>query len=287
MNIFLTRNFYLFIITFFVVLIIFSCNGELIDPKNKITSEDDAMIGSTIDNALLTHIDTSSAITLLDKQTHPAVYSYIDQVSQSINGSYSFTAIGTSSPSRPITTNYTPIIRVIDEVGNTGAFVLPGGYIYLYKDFLKSINYEAQFAPILAHLMTCSKNRYAIDKLETRFSTNFLIDLALGGSINSGSGTDICTILSALEDDPYPISVVELLDKEAEKTVCELSYDVQTYADWFIQNGNQNIKWYQQFPRTLSTGDYAAHLFNDVKDSLSCNGNIDEGGYPQFKSLLN
>lgn len=287
MNIFVTRNFYLFIIASFFILITFSCREELIDPKNKITSEDDAMIGSTIDNALLAHIDTSSGTTLLDKQTHPAVYSYIEQISQSINGSHSFTAIGTSSPSRPINTNYMATIRVIDEAGNTGAFVLPGGYIYLYKDFLKSIDYEAQFAPILAHLMACSKNRYAIDKLETRFSTNFLIDLALGGSINNGSGTDICSILSALEDDPYPTSVVELLDQEAENTVCELTYDVQTYADWFVQNNNQTIKWCQQFPRTLSKGDYAAHLFNNVKDSLSCNGNIDEGGYPQFKSLLN
>lgn len=287
MNFFLTRNFYLFIISFFFLLLTISCNKEVVLAKNKVTSEDDAQIGSTIDKALLSYIDTSSRITLLDEPNYPGVYRYINQISQFINNSNTFTSTGANQISIPHYTTYTPTIRVIDEMGNTGAFVLPGGYIYLHKEFLKNINYEAQFVPILAHLMACSKNRYDIEKLETRFSTNFLLDLALGGTINKDAGTDIRTILDALEDEPYPTSVVDLLDKEAEKTVCELGYDVQTYADWFIQQSNGNIKWCQQFPRSQALGDYASHLFNAVKDSLSCGGEVDEGDYPAFKSLLN
>jgi len=287
MNFFLTRNFYLFILAFFILLLTVSCREELVEAKNKVTSEDDAKIGSTIDQALLNYIDTFPGITLLDQQAYPAVYTYINQISQSINGSNSFLALGVDIQGTPYNNNYTPIIRVIDQVGNSGAFVLPGGYIYLYKDFLKAISFEAQFAPILAHLIACSKNRYDIEKLETRFSTSFLLDLALGGTINGGLGADVSTILDALENEPYPTNIVDLLDKEAEKAVCELAYDIQTYADWFIQHNDNDIKWCQQFPRSSSLEDYASHLFYAVKDSSSCRGEIDEGGYPQFKSLLN
>jgi hypothetical protein len=287
MNFFLTRNFYSFIITIFILFLTVSCEPEIVVAKNKITSEDDAIIGRTIDKALLNHIDTSSGISVLDQQTYPAIYTYINQISQSINGSNSFLALGVDSQGVPYNSNYTPTIRVVDQVGNSGAFVLPSGYIYLYKDFLKKINFEAQFVPILAHLMACSKNRYGIDKLETRFSANFLLGLALGGTISTDAGSDISSILDALENDPYSTDIVDMLDIEAEKTVCELGYDVQTYADWFIQQSNDNVKWCHQFPRSLSLENYASHLFYTVKDSLSCNGNIDDGGYPQFKSLLN
>jgi hypothetical protein len=287
MNFFSTRNFYLFTITIFVLLLTVRCIDDPVEPKNEITPEDDAIIGRTIDKALLHYIDTSSGISLLDQQHYPAVYTYIHQISQSINGSNSFLFLGLDPQGNSYDNNYTPTIRVIDQVGNSGAFVLPGGYIYLYKDFLQEINFEAQFAPILAHLMACSKNRYDIEKLEARFSTNFLLDLALGGTINNGSGSDISTILDALENEPYSTNIVNILDKEAEKTVCELGYDIQTYSDWFIQHKNGNVKWCHQFPRTLSLEDYASHLFYAVRDSLSCEGEVDEGGYPQFKSLLN
>jgi hypothetical protein len=265
-----------------------SCDEEIVIAKNNITPEDDIEIGGTIDKAILNYIDTFPDITLIDQQSSPAVYSYIYQISQLINGSNYFSVLGTDLQGEPYNDNYAPTIRVIDQAGNSGAFVLPGGYIYLYKDLLKSISFEAQFAPILAHLMACSKNRYDIEKLETRFSPNFLLALALGGTINNNSETNVATILDVLSNEPYPTKTVDLLDKEAEKTVCELGYDVQTYADWFIQQSNGNsVKWCQQFPRTLSLEDYASHLFYAVRDSLSCGGEVDEGGYPQFKSLLN
>ncbi|WP_052598605.1 M48 family metalloprotease [Aureispira sp. CCB-QB1] len=286
MNFFFTRNFYFATIAFFIVLLTISCEKEAVEAKHIITSEDDANIGRAIDRALLTHIDTSSDLSLLNQQSHPAIYNYIYQISQSINGSSGFLTVG-ANQSNALSPSATPTVRVIHKAGYTGAFVVPGGYIYLYKDFLKNINYEAQFAPVLAHLMACSKNRYDIEKLEARFSTNFLLDLALGGKINAGSGADICSILDVLENEPYQTSIVELLDDEAEKAICELGYDVQTYSDWFIHNRNSNLNWYQLFPRTQSSNDYASHLFNDVKDSLSCSGEVDEGGYPQFKSLLN
>lgn len=284
MNFFLTRNFYLFIITFFVLLLTIRCSEDIMNPKNEITVEDDAVIGRTIDKALLYHIDTSSNIALLDPQRYPAVYTYIDQISQSINNSNSFSTLAPDPQGTSYQTNNLPTIRVIDQASNTGAFVLPGGYIYLYKGLLNKISDEAQFVPILTHLMTCSKNRYDIKKLETRFSTNFLLDLAIGGTINNDPGLDISTILNALENEPYSTSTVNLLDKEAEKTVCELGYNVQTYGNFFSLN--TNIKWFQQFPRTLSLNDYASHLFN-TRDSLSCNGDIGRGGYGDFLDSLN
>lgn len=288
MNFFLTRNLYLSIITFFILLIVIACEPEQKPiANNEITAEDAATIGATIDKALLHYIDNSSGIELLDQQTYSGVYTYINQISQSINGSTSFLTLGLDPQGVPYQNHNMPIIRVIDQTGNSGAFVLPGGYIYLYKDFLKNINFEAQFAPILAHLMTCSKMRYDIEKLEEKFDPNFALALASGGTISNNSGSDIVAILNVLENEPYSANIVDLLDKEAEQTVCELGYNVQTYADWFIQNKHGYIKWSQQFPRSSSLEDYASYLFNTVRDSLSCNGEIDEGSYPAFKSLLN
>lgn len=287
MNFFLTRNFYLFTITFLVFLLTISCGDELIEAKNEITSEDDAKIGKTIDQALLNYIDTFPNISLLDQQTYAAAYTYVHQISQSINGSNIFLALAAAPQGTPYNNNHTLTIRIIDQPGNSGAFILPGGYIYLYKDLLKEINSEAAFVPILAHLMACSKNRYDVEKLEKRFSTNFLLDVALGRDINPSSGAGISTILNTLENEPYSTDLVDILDKEAENTVCELGYDINPYAMWLISHSKNNTNWCHQFPRSQSQDDYTAHLLSAVDSPLSCNGSIIEGGYPQFKDLLN
>lgn len=243
MNFFLTRNFYLFTITFLVFLLTVSCGDELIEAKNEITSEDDAKIGKTIDQALLHYIDTFPDLALLDQQTYAAAYTYVHQISQSINGSNIFLALATDPQGTPYNNNHTLNIRIIDQPGNLGAFILPGGYIYLYKDLLKEIDSEAEFVPILAHLMACSKNRYDIEKLEARFSTNFLLDVSLGRDINPSSGAGIATILNTLENEPYATDLVEILDKEAENTVCELGYDIEPYAKWLVSHSSSTTNW--------------------------------------------
>lgn len=286
MNFFSTRNFYLFVLTICILLLNQSCDSTPPPLQNEITPNDDAAIGKTIDDAFLAHIDTSPSISYLSPVKYAAAYNYINQIKENISQSSCFTELS----SQPKSSIHTPTIRILDQSDNTGAFVVPGGYIYLYKDFLNVLNQEAQFAPVLAHLMACSKKRYDIQKLEAQFSTNFLLDLALGATINNSSSTDIHAIINTLENIPYSTEVVEVLDKEAEKTACELDYDVQTYSNLFIQNNSlqaTKIKWCQQFPRNVSLSSYASYLFNDVKDSLSCNGQIKEGGYSQFKTLLN
>lgn len=279
------RNFCLPPIFFVLIVLTQSCNKEIKDAQHHLTPEDDAKIGKAIDNAFLTFIDTCPDISYLDASANTFIYSYINQFSLKIKGSNNYT----SSVSTLSTTNAidVPTIRILDKPGNTGAFVAPGGYIYIYNDLLKTLNYEAQFVPLLAHLITCSAKRYDIEKLEAQFSPNFLIDLADGGTINGSSSTNIQSILSVLEDTPYPKNLVDNLDEKAEQITCELGYDIQAYSDLFTQNSTRSIKWIQLFPRTFSSGDYAAHLFNEVSDSLSCGGTIIEGGYPQFKNYLN
>ncbi|BDS12604.1 M48 family metalloprotease [Aureispira anguillae] len=284
MNFFYTRNFYLFNLAIFVLFMVQSCISKNDTPQNDVTPEDDAAIGKAIDNALLAYLDTCSDKKYLEPTDHTTVYNYINQLCRQIDGSDNFTLLNNATDAAI----NSPTLRILEHTGNTGAFVVPGGYIYLYKDFLKKLDYEAQLVPILTHLMTCSKKRYDIQKLQSQFSTNFLLDLALGATINtSSSSTDIHAIIATLEDDPYSTDIVEILDREAENIACELGYDVQAYSNLFMKNNIQNIKWCQQFPRALSLSDYASHLFNNVRDSLSCNGEIDEGGFPQIKNLLN
>jgi len=273
----------------FVVVIVFSQACSLSDniSKNEVAPSDDPVIGATIDSKILEYIGNNSAISYFEPADYPAVYTYIDDLRQKIeqhNPPANSTNYGLDSPT--ITTNSCAThIRVIDQSNVTNAFVVPGNYVYLYKDLLLKIKTEAQFVAVLTHLITCSRERFPIQKLEDRFSVNFLLDLSLGGGLNSSSSIDIKTIMDELENVPYPVSVVEHLDTKAESKLCELDYDILSYSNLFTDMSSQNLDWYTLFPRPSIT-DYATHLFNDVS-SPSCSGEEDgSNAYTAFKQLF-
>jgi hypothetical protein len=157
-------------------------------------------------------------------------------------------------------------IRIIHQTENTSAFVVPGGFIYIYKDFLKKIKTEAQFVAVMSHLMACSKKRLTIPKLEARFSKGFLIDLALGSDLN----VDLGSVFEELGEVHYDSLLVEELDIEAEHTTCELGYNIKSYSDLFNCINSQNLDWYSLFPRRMTPLEYATHLFNEVKNDSLC-----------------
>ena len=256
------------------------------DAKNEVTPQDDIVIGKTIDDALLAHINQSNGFNYLSPSTHTSAYSYINTIKNKIDSATTDNAASIASSnthySIPSTTSVaTTTIRILDKAGETNAFVAPGGYIYLYKDFLTKIQTEAQFVAVLAHLMTCSKGRHASKKMQDRFSLSFMIDLALGGELTPNSGVDISTILNELENVPYNQVLVTELDQAAENVICNLDYEVSSYSNLFTNLGAQNLKWFSLFPRP-SLADYATHLFNN-----NCVGEtIGSTAYGNFKLTL-
>ncbi len=276
MNFFSTRFFTLLTIAVFL----FNSCGKDINPKNEITPDDDIVIGRTLDQEILDYIDGSPAIDYLKRSTNSMPYSYIDKIIDKIDSSSNFKHL-TSLPNASAAPT---TVRIVNEVGNTGAFIVPGGYIYFHVDFFKKITTEAQFVAVLSHLMACSYGRYTVDKLEDRFSTSFMIDLALGGGLNASNSVSIAAIISELEDVPYSSDLTAQLDIEAENTVCELGYDVRSYAHLFGDFSSKNLKWYLQFPRP-SISDYATHLFNNV--GSDCSGTVTgQADYAAFTSTL-
>ncbi len=191
-----------------------------------------------------------------------------------------------NDPDRPVRP---PILRILEAPDKTGAFVAPGGYTYIYTGLLKSLQHEAEIVPILVHLLNCSTHRYDVKKLEDHFSTNFLLDLAIGGSVNgsyASSSTNVCAVIEHLEYFPYTPKEVEALDGISEEVTCQLGYDIQVYSTLYMNNRTQDLEWFQLFKRPMSNNDYAAHLFNDVSNPMTCNGTKSSEGYPQFKMLI-
>lgn len=270
-----------FILFFVSILFLFQGCDKNNPPKNNLTPEDDTFIGTTLDAKILQYINSNSNIEYLDRTTYLSSYSYIDNIISNIESSTNFVGLSamTDASICPIT------IRIVHQTDNTSGFVVPGGFIYIYKDFLKKIKTEAQFVAVISHLMACSKKRLSIPKLEERFSKGFLIDLALGSDLN----VDLVSILEELGEVHYDSLLVEDLDIEAEHTTCELGYDIKSYSDLFNCISSQNLDWYSLFPRRMTPLEYATHLFNEVKNDSICVVAEEDGepAYLDFKYSLN
>lgn len=254
-------------------------------PLNVVTPQDDIAIGESIDNAYMYHIDTSSSEEWLREEDYPDLYRYLRTISDQVQTSTTLAAL--ANQDKPMRK---PKIRILHSTGKTGAFVAPGGYLYIYTDLLQMLNYEAELVPIIGHLLSCSMHRFDVKKLEAHFSTNFLLDLAIGANVSgtsyAGPSTNICAIIEHLAEKPYRSKDVAVLDEAAESIACEQGYDIQIYSTFFLSNTNNTLDWLKLFPRESSNSAYATHLFNNVSDSLSCGGTISTAGYTDFKTLI-
>ncbi|MCH2021068.1 MAG: hypothetical protein MK207_01205 [Saprospiraceae bacterium] len=273
----LTRFFIFFVSIFFL----FQGCEKNTPPINNLTPQDDSFIGNTLDHKILEYINCNSNIQYLDRITYQSSYAYVDNIITKIESSMNFVGLSAMANTSICSTT----IRIIHQADNTSAFVVPGGFIYLYKDFLKKIKTEAQFVAVVSHLMACSKKRLTIPKLEDRFSKGFLIDLALGSDLN----VDLVTVFEELGQVHYDSLLVEELDIEAEHTTCELGYDIKSYSDLFNCISSQNLDWYSLFPRRMTPLEYATHLFNEVKNDSICFVAEEDGepAYLNFKNSLN
>ncbi len=60
------------------------------------------------------------------------------------------------------------------------AFACPGGFIYVYKGLLKTMDNEAQLAGVLGHEIAHVVARHSVKKLQQIYGVNLLIQVALG-----------------------------------------------------------------------------------------------------------
>lgn len=285
MHIFTLNRLWLYSSSLFILLLVYSCSKEEPLPLNMVTPHDDIAIGQSIDNAYMHHVDTLPTEKWLAEEDYPDLYRYLHDICDQVQTSAALTVL--ADQNRPIRK---PKIRVLESTGKTGAFVAPGGYLYIYTDLLRTLNHEAELVPIIGHLLSCSVHRFDVKKLEAHFSTNFLLDLAIGANVSgtsySTSSTNVCAIIEQLANKPYRSKDVVVLDAAAESIACEQGYDIQIYSNFFLSNTNTTIDWFELFPREISNSAYAAHLFNNVSDSLSCGGTISTAGYADFKTLI-
>lgn len=269
----------------FFVLLLCNCSQEEPLPLNEVTPKDDEAIGYSIDAAYMDHLDTLPDEHYLSDANHPDLYVYLHDVCKKIQQS----SAHAMQSNRDIPMRR-PILRVLESPSKTSAFVAPGGHIYIYTGLLKAMSQEAELVPVLAHLLNCSLHRLDVKKLENHFSTNFLLDLAIGSNVNGSSyasaGTNVCAVIEHLAEKPYHQSDVTFLDEKAETITCELGYDIQVYSNFYTQNSIQDLDWFTLFPRGTANHHYADHLSNSVQDSLTCGGTMTTGGYADFKTLI-
>lgn len=268
---------------FFLLIISCSKNPD-IHQSHSLSLENERKIGYSIDRAVLDHFNTNPSKKVLSPDDHSSIYNYLQQCILSLHGSDYYTDFLEEHP----LTNTTPTLRILQDSSKTGAFIAPGGHIYLYTDLLQTLQTKAQLMAVLSHLIVCSAYKYDLKKLEARFSRNFLFDVALGRDLTNSStprsGADLHAVMEELESKPYNTQDVNKADSDVEPILCELGYDLRSYSD--LHQFNSTIDWLALFPRTTSTSAYSMHLNILHNNDPNCNGQIVMGNYSNFKLLL-
>lgn len=227
-----------------------SCS-EKHEDKTEITPLDELVIGAAIDAELQKSWETDSTAGVLRPENYPQAYQYISRIEQEIVQS-------------PYINEKVHAIKIVEDNSNKKtAFVTPGGYIYIYKKLLQTLDSESQLVGVLSCLMACHESGRVTQKMTDRFSVNYMLDLAIGGKLDNITEVynELCLI-------PYDSLWVSSYDEKSIGTLCHAGYDIQDYSDLFSLHAN--IEWMNLFPRPTN---YATVLFNR-KDPTTCNGEI-------------
>jgi predicted Zn-dependent protease len=96
----------------------------------------------------------------------PTVQSYVNKIGQKVVGVCDRKDL-----------NYTFKVLDNDEIN---AFACPGGFIYIYKGLMKTMDNEAQLAGVLGHEVAHVVARHSVKKLQQIYGVSLLIQVALG-----------------------------------------------------------------------------------------------------------
>lgn len=73
--------------------------------------------------------------------------------------------------------------KVLDS-NEINAFACPGGFIYIYKGLMKTMDNEAQLAAVLAHEVGHVVARHSMKRLQAIYGYSILMEVALGGELS-------------------------------------------------------------------------------------------------------
>ena len=133
-------------------------------------------------------------------------------------------------------------VSIIDDDTEQIAFVLPGGDLFLSSGLLKSLERTYELYYFLAFEANLMQEGYLLEQLVREYNAITLRNLISGTAPANSTTLDIIT-----EDFPtlvFEPETVELIDRDAIKTICETSiYSRMGIAPFLLNNQNESAAW--------------------------------------------
>lgn len=121
-------------------------------------------------------------------------------------------------------------VAVIDK-NEVNAFSLPGGYVYVYTELMKTADDEAELAAVIAHEVGHVAARHSTERLTAEYGYQFIAGLVLGENPNAAAKlvSDLAAtggFLKYSRDDEYEADLL------GAKYVHAAGYDPQAVVDF-------------------------------------------------------
>ena len=203
----------LFLLFFGALLVISSCRKSNVKKKvkidrNKFTTEEQAVIGSTIRDAIAAN---SGIFPVLRESQYPMAYSYLQDSIFNV-------AVNTSVVTKRNDFDWEVII--LDDDTERNAFILPGGYFYIYTGMLKFLNSNAELMGLVAHEIAYAESGLVTDNLVERFDGVVIHDLTNNRLIPQLN--DIAEYFTRIQ---YDKPEVLFADSFAMELICPFNYE--------------------------------------------------------------
>lgn len=151
----------------------------------------------------------------------PEEYPVLEESYYQKSYDYLYTIYQTMQASAPVT-NYNTFdweIYIIEDDNVRDAFMLPGGYLYIYTGLLKYMSSENQLAALLSYEIKNADAHFTKIQLEAEKSLSFLLDVAQGDDLELA-----LNLVFSTEELVYTPDQVKEADLASISTLCNSSY---------------------------------------------------------------
>ena len=167
------------------------------------------------------------------------------------------------------------------------AFVLPGGYLYVYSGLINQLENKSQFAGIMAHLVAHIDRRHITRNLESKYPFDALLSVVwknnpsltdeIAGYLTSDATSSAFTFQQENEADEYAVKYLTVTD-----------YDSRGILEFY--NRIDKIKQAGNNPEIFNThpdpGDRTENILKVWEDAGSPEGDLYINEYNTFKQML-
>lgn len=201
--------------------------------EHQLRPEDDSRIGQAIDEQLLIHWDSSSAVEHLLVADYPTAYNYLD----------SLLLLCLAEPQFEQVQAFNWRLRIFRSAEKEQLFVAPGGYLYFSTDFLHFLANEQELKAVMAHAILSIDQRIITQQLQAAFSISYLLDLALGAQPEA-----LPQLLEVVQTASYTKAEMEQLEPLFEDLLCQLHSSPDQMLN-FLQRiqRESNFEWALRF----------------------------------------